>query len=70
MSLPFEGGLAESTISGPSCVLYLDSQGGWAMPYADPFLWFPIGGLLLLQSLIVFGLIRLRPVLPPFGLRL
>jgi hypothetical protein len=52
--------LAEGAISGLGDVAYVDAEGNWEFPRAEPKLWLPIAGFILLQGLLVFALLRLR----------
>jgi len=51
--------LGEAAISGTGDVAYWD-QGNLVFPHAQPELWLPIFGFVVVQGVLVFALIRLR----------
>ena len=60
LCLTLTGSMGEAAISGVGDILYIHEHGRFAIPAAEPALWFPIAGLILVQGILIFALIRLR----------
>jgi hypothetical protein len=55
-----DGMLGEAAILGGGDVGFVDADGKFALPLANPKLWLPIIGFVVIQGFLIFALIRLR----------
>jgi hypothetical protein len=55
-----DGGLADYAISPGGCLVYFDKNGNFIIPRPSPDAWIWVAGFVLIQSALIFALIRLR----------
>jgi len=55
-----DGGLADYAISPGGCIVHFDENGGLIIPKPSPDAWIWVAGFVLIQSVLIFALIRMR----------
>lgn len=54
------GGLADYAISPGGCIIHFDENGGSIISKPSPDTWIWVAGFVLIQSVLIFALIRVR----------